>query len=137
MNATVYKGQQGFFECLPDINYRLEPTVTWYSNGTKLDTDMHPQKYFVSPNTKTLLLSQVDDNDAGDYHCVLTNSAGNVSSSPSVLSVMSGSGDDDMHYSGDDGESGENCTGGVPTVLLFILAIAYQYSLIVQSLCCR
>ena len=103
MNATVYNGQQGFFECLPDSNYNPEPIVKWYRNGSLLDTDTQPQKYFVSPNTKTLLLSQVDADDAGDYHCVLSNSAGSVSSSKShlnVLSVMSGS--------GDDGVSGEN-----------------------------
>ena len=102
MNATFYMGQQGFFECLPSNNSFLKPSVTWYRNGIPLNTNIRPLKYFVSPNTNTLLLSQVDANDIGDYHCVLTNPVDSVNSSHSYLNVSSmNSSADDIHHSGD------------------------------------
>ena len=108
--VTFYMGQQGYFECLPSNNSFPKPSVTWYKNGVQLNTTVQPLKYFVSPNTNTLLLSQVDDSDIGDYHCVLTNPAGNDSSSQSHLSVssnMNNSTGDDIHHSGDDSISGK------------------------------
>ena len=111
MNATFYMGQQGFFECLPSNNSFPKPSVTWYKNGNLLNTDVQPLKYFLSPNTNTLLLSRVDDNDVGDYKCVLTNPAGNDNSHDqshlNILSNMNNSTDDDIYHSGDDSMSGK------------------------------
>ena len=100
MDATFYVGQQGFFECLPGNNSFPKPSVTWYRNGNRLNTDIDPSQYFVSPNTYTLLLSQVDANDTGDYHCVLTNPVNSSQSCNSHLNV-SNSPVDDIHHSGD------------------------------------
>ena len=110
MDGMFYMGQQGFFECLPSSNSFPKPSVTWYKNGVQLNTTAQPLKYFVSPNTNTLLLSQVDDSDTGNYHCVLTNPAGNDSSSQSHLSVsanINNSTGDDIYSSGDDSMSGK------------------------------
>ena len=111
MNVTLYMGQQGFLECLPDKNSFPEPSVVWYKDGSPINISTNPAKYFVSPNTKTLLLSQVAANDTGDYCCVLFNPAGNVSSNRSRLDVMSPMG---LSGSGDDGGyPGDNDTFGM------------------------
>jgi len=103
-------GQQGFFECLPTNDTFPEPSVMWYKNGSSLDVDAQPSKYFVSPNTKTLLLSQVNTDDAGDYHCVLTNPAGNVNGSRQHLDVRSSV--KESSNSDDDSNSGDNHISG-------------------------
>ena len=125
MNATLYMGQQGFLECLPDKSGFPVPLVMWYKNGSPINITTNASKYFVSPNTKTLLLSQVTADDTGDYHCVLSNPAGDVSSNRSRLDVMSlmdlsGSGDDDG------GNPGDNDTFGMCMVFTVGLYIAYS-----------
>lgn len=52
-----------------------------------LNVDGQPSKYFVSPNTKTLLLSQVDEFDVGAYHCVLTSPVDQFTSDVAYLDV--------------------------------------------------
>jgi len=94
-NVTVYMGQQGFFECKPDNSSFPVPDVTWYKDGTKLDVSEQQLKYFVSPDTKTLLLSQVTDSDVGAYHCMLSNPRGQLESEPKYLNVIPTTTDDD------------------------------------------
>ena len=80
-NVTVYMGEQGFFECKPsNISFPV-PDVTWYKDDIELDIGEQQLKYFVSPDTKTLLLSHVTDSDVGAYHCVLSNPAGQLEKS--------------------------------------------------------
>lgn len=107
MNRTLCEGEQGFIECLPDDSSFPEPSVMWYMDGIPLTIDDEPTKYFVSPNTKTLLISEVNVSDSGDYHCVLTNPAGSVSRSQHlhVISLM-----DDESNETDDYDVGGNGT---------------------------
>ena len=105
MDAAFNMGQQGFFECLPDKNSFPEPSVMWYKDGSPINTSANHS--FVSPNTKTLLLSQVTADDTGDYYCMLFNPAGNVRSDQAHLDVkspmgLSGSGDDGSNPSDND-----------------------------------
>ena len=95
-NVTVYMGQQGFFECKPTIESFPVPDVIWYKNETRLDVDGQQSKYFVSPDTKTLLLSQVDDSDVGAYHCVLQNPVGQLKSNTQYLTVIPATNDSEI-----------------------------------------
>lgn len=126
MNLTVSMGQQGFFECLPDKNSSPKPSVMWYKNGALLNITGQSPKYFVSPNTLTLLLSHVIDDDTGDYHCVLTNAAGNVSSNQShleVVSPMSGSGDD---YDGSGNSNDDIISGKLVCIVHYVTLYIYN-----------
>jgi len=95
-NVTVYMGQQGFFECKPTDSSFPVPNVTWHKDGVKLDVGEQQFKYFVSPNTKTLLLSNVDNSDVGAYHCVLTGPAGQANSTISYLDVLPATNDSEI-----------------------------------------
>ncbi len=53
----------------PDLFYR------WQANAS----------YLVGENSSTLVLSNVDASDGGDYNCVVFNSAGNSSATTSVF----------------------------------------------------
>jgi hypothetical protein len=50
----------------------------WYFNGTNL----------VGPNTNSLLLTNVQPDEAGSYLVVITNAAGSITSSPVTLTVL-------------------------------------------------
>ena len=116
MDAALNMGQQGFFECLPDKNSFPEPSVMWYKDGSPINTSANYSKYFVSPNTKTLLLSRVAADDTGDYHCMLFNPAGNVRSDRARLDVKSPMG---LSGSGDDGSnSSDNDTFGMCIMII-------------------
>ena len=115
MDAALNMGQQGFFECLPDKNSFPKSSVMWYKDGSPINTSANSSSYFVSPNTKTLLLSKVTANDIGDYYCMLFNPAGNVRSEQAHLDVKSLMG---LNGSGDDGgNASDNDTFGMCSML--------------------
>jgi len=69
----------------------------WYKDDIELDVGEQQLKYFVSPDTKTLLLSQVNDSDIGAYHCVLSNPTGQLEKSESkYLNVIPTTDDDNI-----------------------------------------
>ena len=87
----------------------------WYKDGSPINTSANSSKYFMSPNTKTLLLSRVTADGTGDYYCVLFNPAGDVSSDQAHLDVKSPM---DLSGSGaDGGNPSDNDTFGMCSML--------------------
>ncbi len=76
-NITVLQGQIAAFECKAE-NSLPRTTVTWYKDSIQLN--VLTDSMYVSDVTGTLFVRDVGVEDAGGYHCVCENGAGQVTS---------------------------------------------------------
>lgn len=70
---SVARGTGVSFECSPPQGHPV-PTIRWYFGGREIHDD--GLKYWSYPGG--LFVDQVTDEDAGFYHCVASNLAGNT-----------------------------------------------------------
>ena len=88
-NRPVYQGGIAFFDCLYSEGTRPKPSVTWFRNNVEIDVASNPNKYFLNERTNRLFISNVQNGDETNYHCMLTNKEGSVRSDTATLSVLS------------------------------------------------
>ncbi len=83
-NITVLQGQIAAFECKAE-NSLPRTTVTWYKDSIQLN--VLADRMYVSDVTGTLFIRDVGVADAGGYHCVCENGAGQVTSQVANLTL--------------------------------------------------
>ena len=97
-DRTFFIGAVSFLECGIRNDTFPPPTVRWYKSEDEVLTDSEEiisnsdrSKYFISPNTKTLLIADSTSTDGGMYRCVATNAAGSVTSRGGQLTFKTAS----------------------------------------------
>lgn len=84
-DITILQGQIAAFECKAE-NALPRTTITWYKDSVRLDVPAD-RRLFVSDVTGTLFVREVGMADAGQYHCVCENGAGQVTSRVANLTL--------------------------------------------------
>ena len=97
-DRTFFIGTVSFLECGVSNKTFPPPTVRWYksedevlSESEEIINGSAEGKFFISPNTKTLLIADSEITDGSTYRCFVANAAGNVTSLGGQLTFESGS----------------------------------------------
>ena len=85
-SATFYTGRIAYIECGINSNTFPEPIVKWSKDSTLIETN---GRYFISPNTKSLIIKQIEVGDSGMYTCEVSNVADTITSSANLTVVDS------------------------------------------------
>ena len=85
-NLSIPEGQMAAFECY-GAESKPRPTVTWYKDSAQINNGADP-RVFISELSGTLFIREVQNSDAGMYHCVVTNVAGTLTSQNASLTVL-------------------------------------------------
>ena len=85
-NLSIPEGQMAAFECYGNES-KPRPMVTWYKDAAQIINGTDP-RLFVSELSGTLFIRNVQNSDAGLYHCVLSNVAGALTSQSASLTVL-------------------------------------------------
>ena len=86
-NLTVAMGQIAGFEC-GTIGFSPPFQVTWFKDSVEFRISSGDTRLFVTPETGTLFIRDVETLDAGSYHCTVNNAAGMLTSMTALLSVV-------------------------------------------------
>ncbi|XP_068759297.1 fibroblast growth factor receptor 4-like isoform X2 [Montipora capricornis] len=85
-DATGVDGQDVLFSCTVDGN--PPPSVIWTKEGEELKPAANSRFNFSSAgNNHSLILTDIQRSDAGQYRCLASNSDGNLTSAPATLTV--------------------------------------------------
>ena len=86
-NASEVEGQDVVFSCSVDGN--PSPVVTWTKNGEELNVTANSRINVLSTNNNhSLIITNVNRSDAGQYTCVASNSVSSSTSSAATLTVQ-------------------------------------------------
>ena len=82
-DVSVYEGETVTFEVL--VSGDVNCDIDWYKNGG--DMDEGPRHKFIDKGNGlfTLLISECEDDDTGEYCCVASNSAGRVTAAGNLF----------------------------------------------------
>ena len=81
-SATFYSSRIAYLECGVSNETFPAPNVTWFKDTVPVELG---GRNFVSPITKTLLISDIIVADSGRYTCVVTNVVGTISHSADLI----------------------------------------------------
>ena len=85
-DATGVDGQDVLFSCTVDGN--PPPSVIWTKEGEELKPAANWRFNLSSAgNNHSLILTDIQRSDAGQYRCLASNSDGNLTSAPATLTV--------------------------------------------------
>ena len=86
VNQTLGLNSTAIFYC--EYNSIIPATLTWYKDGKLLLLNVNESKLIsmTTNNNSTLVLTNIEETDSGQYSCVVSNSIGMTNSS-GVLTV--------------------------------------------------
>ena len=81
-NKTAAPSSMITLECSASGN--PQPSITWYKDRLPLTLDSHRQQ---NAGSGSLSISNLQNSDVGQYHCVASNTAGSVASLTATLQL--------------------------------------------------
>ena len=85
-SATFFTGRMAYIECGINSDTFPEPTIKWLKDSVPVETS---GRYFISPNTKSLIIKQIILGDSGMYTCEVSNVAGTITSNATLAVIDS------------------------------------------------
>ena len=86
VNQTLGSNSTATFYC--EYNSIIPTTVTWYKDGKILLLNVNESKLVsaTTNNSSTLILTNIEETDSGQYSCIVSNSIG-ITNSSGILTV--------------------------------------------------